>query len=391
MKKTILFTALLATTISAIAQKKNSYKSSYFNAKLRYNYLPAVCELETATSYTLTVADAENRTVGVGLTSQHPEVDVTNHLVGKKYVTSDGGFNVSLTTTQLSKTGNELQSTSTATATTPITNYSYKLNYSIAYRLVITDSKTTAVLLDSTFKATGFTTYPTDYGGSAPNTEAALVKMYNSEQGNTVFQQTVSHNSVKNFAQTELKKRLARCVSSDWDNINLTFVHLKTKDPFFAQLDSAQLYIESTLKKINKNNLSGDKTNWNTQEDQLMLTKAHTIYNNYIKAPEVAQLEDAQVKEKFLNDLVISIFYLDVMLGKYDEARRLINTSKGISNDNEAERQQDQQNVTSLSDAFGSLKTTDGENMYLSMRLMEPVLEHEVRYHEKHKKHYGFY
>lgn len=359
-------------------------------AKLRYNYLPAVCELENATTYTLTVADAENRSVGVGNTSQRPELDVTNHLTGKKHVTSDGDFNVQVTTTQLIRTGNDLNVTTSAT-TPPVNSCTYKMNYSITYRLVITDSKTSAVLLDSTYNGKGFTTYPTDYGGSAPSTEAALTKMYNSEQGNTAFQQTVSHNSVINFAQTELKKRLARCVASDWDNINLNFVHLKTKDPFFAQLDSAQLYIESTLKKVNKNNLSGNKTNWNTQEDQAMLLKAHTIYNNYFSAPEVAQLEDAQVKEKFLNDLVISIFYLDVMLGKYDEAKRLLSASEGVSYGNETNRQQEQKNATTLSDAFGSLKTTAGEQMYLYMHLMEPVLEHEARYHEKHKKHYGFY
>ncbi len=390
MKKTILFTALLATTISATAQKKNSYKNSYFNAKLRYNYLPAVCELENATTYTLTVADVENRTVGVGTTSQRPEVDVTNHLAGKKYVTSGGDFNVSLTTAQLSNTGNELQVTASAT-NPPVNSCTYKMNYSITYRLVITDSKTTAVLLDSTFKATGFTTYPTDYGGSAPSTESALTKMYNAEQGNTVFQQTVSHNSVKNFAQTELKKRLARCVTSDWDNINLNFVHLKTKDLFFAQLDSAQFYVESTLKKVNKNNLSGDKTNWNTEEDQAMLLKAHTIYNNYLNAPEVEQLEDAEVKKKFINDLIISIFYLDIMIGKYDEAQRLLNISKGVSDKNEQVRENNQANATTLSNAFGSLKTSDAEMMYLYMKLMEPILEHEAKYHEKHKKHYGFY
>jgi hypothetical protein len=390
MKKTILFTALLATTISATAQKKVSYKNDYFIAKLRYNYLPAVCELENATTYTLTVADVENRTVGVGTTSQRPEVDVTNHLAGKKYVTSGGDFNVSLTTTQLSKTGNELQVTASAT-NPPVNSCTYKMNYAITYRLVITDSKTTAVLLDSTFKATGFTTYPTDYGGSAPSTESALTKMYNAEQGNTVFQQTVSHNSVKNFAQTELKKRLARCVTSDWDNINLNFVHLKTKDLFFAQLDSAQFYIESTLKKVNKNNLSGDKTNWNTEEDQAMLLKAHAIYNNYLNALEVEQLEDAEVKKKFINDLIISIFYLDIMIGKYDEAQLLLNISKGVSDKNEQVRANNQANATTLSNAFGSLKTSDAEMMYLFMKLMEPVLEHEAKYHEKHKKHYGFY
>lgn len=391
MKKTILFTLFLVTTVNVLAQKKNSYKNDFFNAKLRYNYLPAVCELENAATYTLMISDAENRAVGVGTTSQRPEVDVTNHLVGKKYVTSDGDFNVSLTTKQLTNKGNELQSTSTATAATPITNYSYKLNYSITYRLVITDSKTTAVLLDSTFEATGFTTYPTDYGGSAPNTEAALVKMYNGEQGNPAFQQMVSHNSVRNFAQTELKKRLARCITSDWDNMNLTFVHLKTKDPFFAQLDSAQLYIETTLKRVNKNNLSGNKTNWNTEEDQVLLLKAHTIYNYYFNAPEVTQIEDAEVREKFLNDLVISIFYLDVMVGKYDEAQKLLNASKGVTDSNAVQKQQDQQNAASLADAFGSLKTTAGQNMYYSLRLLEPVLEHEKKYHEKHKKHYGFY
>jgi len=389
MKKTILFTALLATTISATAQKKNSYKNSYFNAKLRYNYLPAVCELENATTYTLTVADAENRTVGVGTTSQRPEVDVTNHLVGKKYVTSDGDFNVSVTTVNFNRTTNDVQQFNTAT-TPPATYYSYHLNYTISYRLVITDSKTSTVLLDSIFTSNGFTDFPKEYGGSLASSQAELEKVYKSEQSNSSFQQTVSHNSVKNFAQTELKKRLARCVTSDWDNINLTFVHLKTKDPFFAQLDSAQFYIESTLKKVNKNNLSGDKTNWNTQEDQEMLLKAHAIYNNYLNAPEVEQLEDAEVKKKFLNDLIISIFYLDIMIGKYDEAQRLLNISKGVSDKNEQVRENNQANATTLSNAFGSLKTSDAEMMYLFMKLMEPVLEHEAKYHEKHKKHYGF-
>lgn len=390
MKKTILFTALLATTISATAQKKVSYKNDYFIAKLRYNYLPALCELENATTYTLTVADADNRTVGVGSTSERPEVDVTTFLSGKKYVTSNGDFNVQVTTTQLSRTGNDLNVTTSAT-TPPVNSCTYKMNYSITYRLVITDSKTTAVLLDSTFNATGFTNYPTDYGGSAPSTEVGLSKMYTGEQGNTAFQQSVNHNSVKNFAQTELKKRLARCVTSDLDNINLNFVHLKTKDPFFAQLDSAQLYIESTLKKVNKNNLSGDKTNWNTQEDQAMLLKAHAIYNNYLNAPEVEQLEDAEVKKKFLNDLIISIFYLDIMIGKYDQAQRLLDVSHFGADTNENAREQNQKNASTLSNAFGSLKTSDREKLYLFMKLMEPVLEHEAKYHEKHKKHYGFY
>lgn len=390
MKKTILFTALLATTISATAQKKVSYKNDYFISKLRYNYLPALCELENATTFTLTVADAENRTVGVGSTSERPEVDVTSHISGKKYVTSGGDFNVQVTTTQLSKTNKDLNITTSAT-TPPVNSCTYKINYFIGYRLVITDSKTSTVLLDSIYYSTGFTSYPTDYGGSAPSTEAALAKMYDAEQGNTVFKQTVNHNSVKNFAQTELKKRLARCLTSDLDNINLNFVHLKTKDLFFAQLDSAQLYIETTLKKVNKNNLSGDKTNWNTQEDQAMLIKAHTIYNNYLNAPEVEQLEDAEVKKKFLNDLIISIFYLDIMIGKYDEAQRLLNISKGVSDENEQVREHNQANATTLSNAFGSLKPSDAEMMYLFMKLMEPVLEHEAKYHEKHKKHYGFY
>ena len=166
---------------------------------------------------------------------------------------------------------------------------------------------------------------------------------------------------------------------------------MKTKDLFFAQLDSAQFYIESTLKKVNKNNLSGDKTNWNTEEDQAMLLKAHTIYNNYLNAPEVEQLEDAEVKKKFINDLIISIFYLDIMIGKYDEAQRLLNISKGVSDKNEQVRANNQANATTLSNAFGSLKTSDAEMMYLFMKLMEPVLEHEAKYHEKHKKHYGFY
>jgi hypothetical protein len=390
MKKTILFIALLATTFSATAQKKNSYKNDYFMAKLRYNYLPAVCELESATTYTLTVADAENRTVGVGSTAERPEVDVTSLLSGKKYVTSGGDFSIQVTTSQLTRTGNDVQVVASAT-TPPVNSCTYKMNYSITYRLVITNSKTSVVLLDSTFKATGFTTYPTDYGGSAPATEAGLAKMYNNEQGNVAFQQTANHNSVKNFVQTGLKKHLARCVASDLDNINLTFVHLKTKDPFFAQLDSAQFYIETSLKRVNKNNLSGDKTNWNTQEDQLMLTKAHTIYNNYFNAPEVAQLEDAEVKNKFLNDLVVSIFYIDVMTGKYEEAQRLMNASKGVADNNENVREQNQKNAATLSDAFGSLKMSDGEKMYYFFRLMEPILDHEVSYHEKHKKHYGFY
>jgi hypothetical protein len=390
MKKTILFTALLATTISATAQKKNSYKNDYFNAKLRYNYLPAVCELENALRYTLTISDADNRTVVVGTTAERPEVDVTTLLGGKKYVTSDGDFNVQITTTQLTRTGNNLQVVASAT-TPPVNSCTYKMNYSIAYRLVITDSKTSTVLLDSIYNSTGFTTYPTDYGGSAPSTEAGLTKMYNAEQGNAVFQQTVSHNSVKNFAQTNLKERFTRCIGYDVESIILNFAHLKTKDPFFAQLDSAQLYIESTLKTISKNNLGDTKINWNTQEFQEQLLKAHTIYNNYLNAPEVEQMEDAEVKKKFQNDLIISIFYLDVMLGKYNEAQRLLNISKGVSDKNEQVREQNQNNPTTLSNAFGSLKTSDAEKMYLSMHLMESVLEHEAKYHEKHKKHYGFY
>ena len=386
--KTTLLLATLSLTFCATAQKKLSYKSDYFDVKLRYNTLPALTELNQAKNYTISVADADNATVSFGNATMHPEIETTSYIEGMRHVEGASDFSIVVTTQKVRRT--KLESHSTTSATTPaITTASYHINYDITYRLVITDNKTATVLMDSVFRSSGFTNYPSEYGKQAPTSEVALQKMYNAEQSAN-FDRMVSHLSVKNFAQIELKKQLANTITGSWANLNLTFNVIKTKDPYFAKLDSAQIFIESAFKIMNKNHLNGVKINWHIEEVQRLLAQSHTIYNAYFVSAEVAQLEDVELKDKFLNSLVVNIYYLDVMLGKYDEAKQLLYASKNVDQ-LEADKKQTLANEKTVSGAFGMLKQSSGQKMHDYLAVMESALMHESKYHEKHKAYYHFY
>jgi hypothetical protein len=200
------------------------------------------------------------------------------------------------------------------------------------------------------------------------------------------------HFSARNAAMTDLKKQLTTFLTIDWSNLNLAFASLKTKDPAFASLDSAQTDIEAAFKIMNKNHLDGVKINWHTDEVQRLLTNAHRIYNGYF---ENAQIDDPAVYDEFMTGLVVNIYYLDVMLGKYDDALALLHASENAVWLQEQKKQQKEeeegvQKPSTIRGAINSIKPTDSQKLNYSMQIMEPILHHESRYHTKHGAFYGF-
>lgn len=386
MKITILL-VVISLGFASFAQKKPAVKNNSFTEKLRYNTLPALTEVQDYKSYHLSISDASGRQIGFD-GAQGSEVNSAGYLpyahTGKS--TADFYIEVKALTTTPGKV--DLQ-TATSQSATPITTYYYAINYTTSYRVMVRDNKTNTVLIDSVFKGKSAVHYPTTFDGSSQTSQKGLESRYAQDKAAPDFTDRLNHAAFKQFSQKELKNTLTSLVAQDWTNIVLIFAQVKTKDPFYARLDTAQTNIESALKIINKSNLTGAKINWHMNEVKPLLQSAYDTYVFYSLCPEIEQIEEVDVKRKLQMDLTQSIYYLDIMLGKFDQAKRLLAAAEGLDY-NDQMNQDTLQMQGNLKSAFQSLKTTDGQYMLSAMKLMEFVLYHEEKWYDKHKVFYKF-